>query len=151
MDAAGPLPAAVLFACTLNRVRSPMAAALMRRRWGDRVHVDSCGLAAGEGVDPFADVVMRELDLSLEAHRPKAFADLEDGSFDLIVALSPEAHDAAAEFARCLAAEVLYWPMPDPTAPDVAETREQRLLAYRAVRDELDRRLIDRFGPPADR
>ena len=49
-----PLPGAVLFACNFNRVRSPMAEALLKRALGDRVYVDSCGLKreageAGEG------------------------------------------------------------------------------------------------------
>ena len=147
-QAAPALPAAVLFACTLNRVRSPMAAALLRRRFGGRVFVDSCGLEAGETPDAFADACLRELGLDLEGHAAKRFDDLQDGSFDLIVALSPEARDAAAAFARCLAAEVLYWPMPDPTHE--TGSREQRLAAYRAVRDELDRRLLSRFGPGVD-
>ena len=142
-------PAAVLFACTLNRVRSPMAAALMRRRWGGQVHVDSCGLEpGGEELDPFADAALRELGLGLDGHRSKTFADLQDGSFDLIVALSPEAHAVAERFARVLAAEVLYWPMPDPTAETIGG-RDQRLAAYRRVRDELDRRLLERFGLPS--
>ena len=147
-DPAPALPAAVLFACTLNRVRSPMAAALLRRRVGRQVFVDSCGLEAGVDADGFADACLRELGLNLDGHVAKRFADLQDGSFDIIVALSPEAHAAAVAFARCLAAEVLYWPMPDPTAE--AGSREQRLAAYRAVRDDLDRRLLARFRPPVD-
>jgi hypothetical protein len=47
-------PRAVLFACNWNTVRSPMAAALLRQMGGGRIRVDSCGLQAGESVDPFA-------------------------------------------------------------------------------------------------
>lgn len=140
---AGP-PAAVLFACNLNAIRSPMAVGLMQRRFGGRVWVDSCGVRAGEAVDPFAVSVMDELGVDLSRHRPKRFADLEDSFFDLIVTLSPEAHHTALEFTRASATEVEYWPTFDPS---IAQgSRAQRLEEYRAVRDALDRRIDRRFG-----
>jgi hypothetical protein len=81
---------AVLFACNFNRVRSPMAEALLRRFANDRIYVDSCGVrmdprSDGEGVDPFVEAVMAELSCDLGDYKPKTFADLEDGSFDLVV------------------------------------------------------------------
>ena len=73
-DATPPsLPGAVLFACNYNRVRSPMAEGLMRLIYGDRVYVDSCGLKAGEGVDPFAAAVMDELGVDISRHRRQEF------------------------------------------------------------------------------
>jgi protein-tyrosine-phosphatase len=140
------LPQAILFACTLNAVRSPMAAAIMRQRYGKFVFVDSAGARAGE-LDPFAVEAMEEIGIEIGKHHPKRFEDLEDASFDLIVTLSPEAHHKAMELTRTLAAEVEYWPTMDPTA--IEASREQRLEAYRAVRDELLRRIGERFA--ADR
>ena len=141
--AAGGAPAAVLFACTQNRVRSPMAAALMRRRFAGATFVDSCGLKPGEEIDPFAASVLDELGLDAAGHHPKGFGDLEDSSFDVVVTLSPEAHHRALEWTRHMACEVEYWPTFDPT---VAEgSRDQRLDAYRQVRDGLDRRILQRF------
>ncbi len=138
---------AVLFACTMNQVRSPMAAALLRQRWGGRVFVDSCGLRAAAELDPFAEAVMDEIGLDLTTHRPKTFDDLEDGSFDLVISLSPEAQHRAVELSRGRAVEIEYWRTFDPT---VAEgSREQRLDAYRRVRDELDRRIRERFPRPS--
>lgn len=141
------IPDAVLFVCTFNRVRSPMAAALLRAGWGRRIHVDSCGVGAAEAVDPFVSAVLAERGLDAGGHRPKPFEALWDGSFDLIVALSPEAHAAALAFARHLSAEVVHWPTDDPT--EETGDRETRLAAYRRVRDELERRLIVRFGAVA--
>jgi protein-tyrosine-phosphatase len=69
--------------------------------------------------------------------------DLEGLNFDLIITLAPEAHHKALELTRTLAADVEYWPTADPTA--VEGSREQRLEAYRAVRDELERRIRTRF------
>ena len=137
-------PDAVLFACTLNRVRSPMAAALMRRRFGRSTFVDSCGLKPADEVDPFAAAAIEELGLDISAHEPKGFDHLEDASFDLIVTLSPQAHHRALEFARHLACDVEYWPTFDPTLAE--GSREQRMESYRQVRDGLDTRILDRFG-----
>ncbi len=73
--------------------------------------------------------------------------DLEGLNFDLIVTLSPEAHHKALELTRTLALEVEYWPTADPTA--IEGSREQRLDAYRDVRDQLLRRISTRFVPRA--
>jgi protein-tyrosine-phosphatase len=149
---AAGLPAAVLFACNFNRVRSPMAEGLMKRLHGVRVFVDSVGLRApadggaqGEAVDPFTAAVMDELGVDLTRHRPKTFDDLEDQSFDLVISLTPEAHHRAIEMTRGRATDVEYWPTLDPTLAGGA--RDQVLAAYREVRDGLERRLRQRFGP----
>lgn len=137
------LPGAVLFACTLNSVRSPMAAAIMRHLFGKFVYVEAAGVRAGE-LDPFAVEAMEEIGIEIGSYRPKRFEDLEDGSFDLVVTLSPEAQHKAVELTRTSAVDVEYWPMLDPTI--LEGTREQRLEGYRNVRDELMRRIKSRFG-----
>jgi protein-tyrosine-phosphatase len=137
---------AVLFACTLNAVRSPMAAAMLRHLTRGSLYIESAGVRAGE-LDPLAVEVMGEIGLEIAKHRPRRFEDLEDGSFDLVVTLSPEAQHKAVELTRTAATQVEYWPTMDPTAVD--GSREQRLMAYRAVRDQLMRRLKQRFLAPA--
>lgn len=137
------LPGAVLFACTLNAVRSPMAAALMRHLYGGFVYVESVGVRAGE-LDPMAVEVMDELGIEIGKHKPRSFEDLEDSSFDLIVTLSPEAHHKALNLTHTMAVDVEYWPMLDATAYE--GSREQRLEAYRAVRDDLMQKIHDRFA-----
>ncbi len=139
------LPGAVLFACTLNAVRSPMAAALMRHLYGRFVFIDSVGVRVGER-DPFAMEVMDEIGIAIAAHKPKRFEDLEDASFDLIVTLSAEAHHKAMELTRTMAVDVEYWPTIDATA--VEGSRAQRFDAYRSVRDGLLRRIEQRFAAP---
>ena len=136
------LPGAVLFACTLNSVRSPMAAGLMRHLFGRTVYVDSVGARRGE-LDPMAVEVMDEIGIGIGKHKPKSFEEFEDTSFDLVISLSPEAHHKAMELTRTSAAVIEYWPTMDPTA--VEGSRDQRLAAYRAVRDELERRIQGRF------
>ncbi len=143
---AGPngedLPSAVLFACSMNAVRSPMAAAMMRHLLGRFVYVESAGVRAG-ALDPLAVEVMEEIGIEIAGHKPRRFEDLEDSSFDLVISLSPEAQHKAMELTRTAATQVEYWPTMDPSA--VEGSQEQRRLAYRAVRDGLLTRLRARF------
>jgi len=139
-------PQAVLFACGLNSVRSPMAAALFRHLLGRAVYVGSAGVRRGE-LDPFAVAVMDEVGLDISKHRPMTFEELEDWeglNFDLIVTLSPEAHHKALDLTRTIAADVEYWPTQDPTGQE--GSRAQRLDAYREVRDKLGARIKERFA-----
>jgi protein-tyrosine-phosphatase len=138
------LPGSVLFACTLNAVRSPMAEAIMKYLHGHRVYVDSCGVRAGE-LDAFVVTVLDEIGIDISHHRPKTFDDLEDSFFDLVISLSPEAQHRAVELTRNSATELEFWHMPDPSL--IEGSREQRLAAYRQLRDAIMRRIIDRFPP----
>ncbi len=137
------LPDAVLFSCTRNAVRSPMAEGLLKHLLGHRIYVDSVGVRPLE-IDPFVVEVMDELGIDLSRHRPKSFDDLEDTSYDLIISLSPEAQHSAVELTRTMACEVEFWNTLDPSI--VEGNREMRLEAYRQVRDQLMRRIEQRFA-----
>jgi protein-tyrosine-phosphatase len=143
-------PHAVLFCCNFNRVRSVMAEALLKRRFGKEVFIDSCGLRAmgeaekdGFEVDPFVFEVLLEIGWDVAHHRSKTFDDLQDESFDLVISLTPEAQHRAVELARGQATELEYWPTIDPTLAE--GSREHRLAAYREVRDCLEARIEQRF------
>ncbi len=145
----GKRPQSVLFACGLNSIRSPIAMGLFRHLFGKSMYTGSAGVKPGEQ-DPFAIAVMDEIGLDISKHRPQTFEQLEDWeglNFDLIVTLSPEAHHKALNLTRTVAAEVEYWPTPDPS--DIGDTREQKLDAYRTVRDQLMDKIRARFGGPA--
>jgi protein-tyrosine-phosphatase len=140
------LPQAVLFACGLNSVRSPMAEGLLRQIAPRTLYIRSAGVRK-HGLDPFALAVMAELGLDISRHKPTTFEELEDWeglNFDLIVTLSPEAHHKALELTRTSAVEVEYWPTFDPT--DTDGNREQKLAAYREVCDSLKLHIRKRFG-----
>jgi protein-tyrosine-phosphatase len=137
------LPNAVLFACTQNVIRSPMAAAIMRHHYGRRVYVASIGIRPGEA-DPFVAAVLAEVGINIGKHSPHTFADLEDANFDLAVALSPEAQHWTKELTRTMSIDTEYWPMIDPSA--TVGSREQILEAYRQVRDALTAKIKARFG-----
>ena len=139
------LPGAVLFACTMNAVRSPMAAAILRHLAGRRCYVQSAGIRAGE-LDAFMVAAMEEIGIDVSQHTPHTIGDLNDTSFDLIVSLSPEAHHQALELTRTMAVDVEYWPTFDASMMQGQGNREQVLDAYRTVRDRLFRRIKQRFG-----
>jgi protein-tyrosine-phosphatase len=136
------LPGSVLFCCTLNALRSPMAEGIFKRLHNRRVFVDSVGVRTGD-LDPFAVAVMDEIGIDISRHRCKTFDNLEDTSFDLIISLSPEAHHSALEMTRTMACEVEFLNTFDPSI--VEGSRETRLDAYREVRDTLMRRIRERF------
>jgi protein-tyrosine-phosphatase len=144
-ERSGDLPGSVLFACTHNAIRSPMAEALMKYLHGARVYVDSVGVRPTE-VDPFAVAVLDEIGIDLSRHRPKHFDDLEDDYFDLVISLSPEAQHRAVELTRTSSCEIEFWPTMEPSL--IEGSREIRLEAYRALRDDLLARLRRRFPPP---
>lgn len=139
------LPGAVLFACTMNTVRSVMAAAILRHLAGQRTYVRSAGVKAGEP-DPFVTAVMDEIGIDVSQHNPQTLRELHDTSFDLIVTLSPEAHHQALELTRTMAVDVEYWPTLDATVMLGHGNRERVLEYYRGVRDTLFDRIKTRFG-----
>jgi protein-tyrosine-phosphatase len=90
---------------------------------------------------------MEEIGVDIARHKPITFEELDELeglSFDLIVTLSPPAHHKALELTHSIAADVEYWPTVDPTG--IEGTREQKLNAYREVRDQLIARIRERFG-----
>lgn len=140
-DAAGKKVQSVLFVCAMNSVRSPMAEALARHYFGRSIYVQSAGVRQGER-DPFAVAALDEIGIDGSKHKSRTLADLEEWeglNFDLIITLSPEAHHAALDLTRTVAAEVEYWPTADPTLTQ--GSRDQMLDAYRNVRDGLSYRI----------
>lgn len=136
------LPSAVLFACTMNSIRSVMAAGILKWLHGTRIYVDSVGVRKGEP-DGFAIEVMDEIGIDISRHRPKTFEELDDDNFDLVISLSPEAQHKAVEMTRTFACDVEFWRTFDPSI--LEGSRDMRLDGYREVRDDLMKRLKARF------
>ncbi len=132
----------------MNAIRSPMAEAMMKHFHGRQVWVESVGVHKGE-LDPSATAVMDEIGMDISRHHPRTFDELEDTSFDLVISLSPEAQHHAVEMTRTMACEVEFWHTFDPSL--VEGSRETRMEAYRRVRDELERHILERFPMAAAR
>lgn len=137
------LPSAVLFACTMNGIRSPMAEGILKFLHGDRIYIDSVGVRRGE-INGFCLTVMDEIGIDMSQHKSKCFDDLEDSYFDLVIPLSPEAQHSAMEMTRVMACDVEFWNTFDPSIIE-SEDRETMLEAFRTVRDQLMERIKARF------
>ncbi len=136
-------PSAVLFSCTMNAVRSPMAEGILKFFHGHKIYVDSAGVRSGE-IDGYVIAVMDEIGIDMSNHHSKTFDDLEDDYFDLVITLSPEAQHRAVELTRTMACDVEFWNTFDPSMIE-SETREAKLDSYRLVRDQLMNKIKDRF------
>ena len=136
-------PSAVLFACTMNSVRSPMAEAILKFLHGTRIYVDSVGVRSKE-IDGFAITVMDEIGIDLTQHKAKTFDNLEDNFYDLVIPLSPEAQHRAVEMTRVMACKIEFWNIFDPSIFE-KEDRDRRLDAYRQIRDQLMNKIKAKF------
>lgn len=122
-----PRPA-VLFVCVHNAGRSQMAAALLRRRAGDRIAVRSAGSAPAEGVNPAATEVMWEIGIDLADATPKLLSTDSVRTADVIVTMGCD--DACPVFPG---KRYESWELEDPAGKDVGTVR--------GIRDEIDRRV----------
>ena len=136
-------PSAVLFACTMNSVRSPMAEAILKFLHGKQIYVDSVGVRSRE-IDGFAITVMDEIGIDLTQHKAKTFDNLEDNYYDLVIPLSPEAQHRAVEMTRVMACKIEFWNIFDPSIFE-NEDRDSRLNAYRQIRDQLMDKIKAKF------
>lgn len=136
-------PRSVLFVCSMNAVRSPMAAAITRTLYPHIIYTRSAGIKKGEN-DPFVKTVMNELGIDISTHNPHTFAELNDGNFDLTITLTEEAKQRAEDIMATNGSIMEFWPIEDPTLAN--GKREQVLDAYRAVRDQLIEHILKRFS-----
>lgn len=146
-------PHSVLFCCDHNAIRSPIAEGMMKKFYGRAAYVQSAGVKNDMEVDGFAITVCDEIGVKIANHRSRSFEEMQDwgddlGGFDLIVALSPASQRLALEMTRVFHLDVEYWPIMDPTG--LAEGRDAKLAVYRQTRDQIQARMIERFGPPTE-
>lgn len=133
----------VLFVCSMNSVRSPMAAALARKLFPGRLIARSAGVRSGKA-DGFVHEVMEEIGIDMSVHTPHTMDELVANRFDLLVTLSPDAVEAVAS-RDYVAGSREHWPTADPTT--VEGNREAVLSAYRTLRDSLQMRVRERLEP----
>jgi uncharacterized protein (UPF0262 family)/protein-tyrosine-phosphatase len=133
----------VLFVCSMNSVRSPIAAALARRYFPGRLIARSAGVRSGKA-DGFVHEVMEEIGIDMSIHTPHTMDELVANKFDLVVTLSPDAPEAVKKRGLEMSA-IEHWPMPDPT--ETEGNREAVLSAYRTLRDTLQKRVRERLQP----
>ncbi|WP_291407175.1 hypothetical protein [Devosia sp.] len=141
-EATSELPT-VLFVCSMNSVRSPIAAALARQAFPGRIIARSVGVNGGKA-DQFVYEVMEEIGIDMSIHTPHILDELVANRFDLVITLSDDAPEAVAK-KGLEAGEIEQWTVPDPSL--VEGSREVVLSAYRELRDTLRRRVRTRLEP----
>ncbi len=122
----------------------------MKQLYGQRAYVQSAGVYNDLEIDGFAVTVSAEIGVELSRHRSRSFDEMVEwgddlSGFDLIISLSPASQRMALEMTRYAHVNVEYWPIMDPTG--LGETRETKLQAYRQTRDQIVKRMQERFGP----
>tara|TARA_A100001011_G_scaffold328262_1_gene352843 strand:+ start:257 stop:649 length:393 start_codon:yes stop_codon:yes gene_type:complete len=127
-----------------------MAEGIFKKLYGKEIFVQSAGVKHDIEIDGFAITVCKEINVILERHQSRSFAEMEKwgddiSSYDLIVALSPAAQRAALEYTRYFSLEIEYWPILDPTG--LHEDRSSILKAYRTTMVQINNRILARFGP----
>jgi arsenate reductase len=128
-----------------------MAEGLMKKFYGQATYVQSAGVRNDLEIDGFAISVCQELGVELSRHRSRSFDEMQEwgddlSGFDLIIALSPASQRRALDLTRYYHLDVEYWPILDPTG--LGESRAAKLDAYRQSRDQILKRMLERFGPP---
>lgn len=125
----------VLFLCTHNSARSQIAEGLLRHMAGDRFEVFSAGTEQTR-VQPLAIEAMREIGIGISDHRSKTLDEFTGESFDYVITVCDRANDNCPFFPGT---ERIHWSFEDPTA--VTGTDEEKLRAFRTVRDAIHQRL----------
>ena len=127
----------VLFVCTGNSARSPIAEALLRRRAGDRVVAASAGVSPKDRIHPHAVRVLRErFDIDIRGQAPRSVAAVAAAGapFDRVVTLCDKARErleAPAAWRR------VHWSVPDP-----ADARgPSGYASFISVADDIDARV----------
>jgi arsenate reductase len=128
----------VLFVCTANSARSQMAEALLRRHAGARFESYSAGIDPGE-INPLTVRVLNEIGIDASGQWAKSVEFFRGKMhFDYVITVCGNAEARCPVFPAVTAR--LHWPSDDPAAASGSE--EERLARFRAVRDEIERRIL---------
>ncbi len=126
----------VLILCTGNSARSQMAEGLFRQAAADRYEVFSAGTKPSS-VRPEAVAVMHEVGIDISGHRSKSVDEFAGQELDLVITVCDNAKESCPVFPGTT--RRLHWPFQDPAA--VTGSEEQRLAAFRSIRDQIQGRI----------
>jgi arsenate reductase len=135
----------ILVLCAHNSARSQMAEALLRKHGGDKFTVYSAGLDAIE-IHPLTHCVMAEMNLPLERHHAKSVRDFLGNLVVHHLIIVCERTELECPRLFLGARRRHFWPFPDPAS--VEGEPEKQIAAFRAVRDDIQRRVLDWLGEP---
>src|SRR5262249_13530177 len=125
----------VLFLCTGNSARSPVAAALLNKR-APQLQVASAG-SPPKALHPKAVRVLRNYEIELSGRPPQHLSALADEAFDHVITLCDRVREVCPDFPG--RAEQVHWSIPDPAAS--GGTDEETYPAFERMAAELDARI----------
>lgn len=128
----------ILFLCVANSARSQMAEGLARAYFGDKALIQSAGSKPSR-VNPFAIQALAEVGIDISGHRSKSVGEIDPSTVDTVITLCAE-EECPLFLGK---AERLHWGLPDPASAQGGDT--ERLQKFRVIRDEISRRIKDRF------
>jgi protein-tyrosine-phosphatase/DNA-binding transcriptional ArsR family regulator len=132
-----PVRPRVLFACTGNSARSPIAEALLRHRAGGHVEVVSAGSHPKPRIHPNAARVLREqYGIDIADHLPRHLDTVARRHFDYVISLCDKVREVCPEFSD--QPRLIHWSIPDPA---VGDTDRQSYPAFRRTAEEIDTRI----------
>ena len=126
----------VLILCTGNSARSQIAEGLLRHFGNGRYEVSSAGTKP-TCLNPLAIEVMQEMGIDISQQRSKSVAEFAGQAFHTVITVCDSAAEQCPVFPG--APQRVHWSLPDPAA--VAGTYQEKLHAFREVRDELQARI----------
>ena len=126
----------VLILCTGNSARSQMAEGLLRALSRGAVEASSAGTKPSQ-INPLAIAAMKEAGIDISAHRSKSVEEFAAQRFDIVITVCDNAKETCPIFPG--APERIHWSFPDPAT--VEGSHEEKLRAFRDVRDGLQQRL----------
>ncbi|MGH8793508.1 MAG: arsenate reductase ArsC, partial [Stackebrandtia sp.] len=128
----------VLFACTGNSSRSPIAAALLHRRTGGRVEAISAGSHPKPRMHPNAVRVMREHhDIDIADWRPRHLDTVAHRRFDHLISLCDKVREVRPEFSDL--SRPIHWSIPDPAA--AGDDDQASYPVFRHMAADIDTRI----------
>ena len=128
----------ILFLCVANSARSQMAEGLARAYFGDKALIQSAGSKPSR-MNPFAIQALAEVGIDISGHRSKSVGEIDPSTVDTVITLCAE-EECPLFLGK---AERLHWGLPDPASAQGGDT--ERLQKFRVIRDEISRRIKDRF------
>ncbi|HEU5420262.1 MAG TPA: ArsR family transcriptional regulator [Streptosporangiaceae bacterium] len=126
----------VLFLCTGNSARSPVAEALLRQRAAGQVEVVSAG-SRPKPLHANSVRVLREHGIEVAGRPPRRLSDFEGQRFDFVITLCDRVREVCPEFPG--PAEQLHWSIPDPAAS--AGAGQDSYPAFQRMAAELETRI----------
>lgn len=126
----------VLFLCTGNSARSPIAAALIEHLSGGTVVAASAGTHP-KALHPNTVRVLRERDIDVDGRRPRHVDEFAGRRFDYVVSLCDRVREVCPELPG--APEAIHWSIPDPTRD--GDTDQETYPAFERTAAELTTRI----------